>query len=41
MKLEFGLSSSDQLNLVDKLRELGVGDYVALPQVLRLNTIIN
>jgi hypothetical protein len=30
---EFQLSSLTQLNVIDKLRELGVGDFVALPQV--------
>jgi hypothetical protein len=31
---EFQLSSVTQLNVVDKLRELGVGDFVALPQLV-------
>jgi len=31
---EFQLSSITQLNVIDKLRELGVGDLVALPQLV-------
>jgi len=30
---EFKLSSLTQLDIIDKLRDLGVGDLVALPQV--------
>jgi hypothetical protein len=31
---EFQLSSLAQLDVIDKLRELGVGDFVALPQLV-------
>lgn len=30
----FQLSSLAQLDVIDKLRELGVGDFVALPQLV-------
>jgi hypothetical protein len=31
---EFQLSSIAQLDVIDKLRELGVGDFIALPQLV-------
>lgn len=36
---EFKLSSLNQLDIIDKLRDLGVGDLVALPQVSASHTL--